>query len=178
MSQGFTSQLPVPLPTAQGGTGLTSTTAYAVLCGGTTSTGNLQSIASVGTTGQVLTSNGAGALPTFQAISPSGGKVGAWVLFNGTGTPAVTASGNVTSITDNGVGLYTINITTALTSANYAISGSASGGTATAGQVAIFSSDDGNAARTTTAFRVVISQPGGTSANYYDSATISAVATL
>lgn len=52
---------------ANGGTGATSQTAYAVLCAGTTSTGALQSIASVGTTGQVLTSNGAGALPTFQA---------------------------------------------------------------------------------------------------------------
>jgi hypothetical protein len=51
----------------QGGTGATSQTAYAVLAGGTTSTGAYQSIASVGTSGQVLTSNGAGALPTFQA---------------------------------------------------------------------------------------------------------------
>ena len=106
------------------------------------------------------------------------GGIQAWVFFNGTGTPAVTASGNVTSITDNGVGLYTVNITTALASANYTISGSASGGTANASNVAIFSSDDGNAARTTTAFRVVITQPGGTAANYYDSATISAVAIL
>ena len=54
---------------AGGGTGLTSTTAYSVLCGGTTTTGALQSVASVGTTGQVLTSNGAGALPTFQAAA-------------------------------------------------------------------------------------------------------------
>lgn len=54
-------------PVADGGTGINSTTAYAVLCGGTTSTGPLQSIASVGSSGQVLTSNGAGALPTFQA---------------------------------------------------------------------------------------------------------------
>jgi hypothetical protein len=51
---------------AQGGTGATSATAYAVQCGGTTSTGAHQSIAGVGTAGQVLTSNGAGALPTFQ----------------------------------------------------------------------------------------------------------------
>jgi hypothetical protein len=54
---------------AGGGTGATSFTAYAVICGGTTSTGTLQSIAGVGTSGQVLTSNGAGALPTFQAAS-------------------------------------------------------------------------------------------------------------
>ena len=54
---------------AGGGTGVTSLTAYAVLTGGTTSTNPIQSIASVGTTGQVLTSNGAGALPTFQTPS-------------------------------------------------------------------------------------------------------------
>ncbi|MDC7243660.1 MAG: hypothetical protein PQJ44_06965 [Sphaerochaetaceae bacterium] len=56
---------------AGGGTGVTSTTAYAVICGGTTSTAALQSIASVGTSGQVLTSNGAGALPTFQDATGS-----------------------------------------------------------------------------------------------------------
>jgi hypothetical protein len=44
----------------------------------------------------------------------------AWVNFNGTGTPAIRASGNVTSITDNGVGQYTINITNALTDTNFA----------------------------------------------------------
>lgn len=51
----------------KGGTGLSSATAYAVLCGGTTSTGNFQSIASVGTADHALLSNGAGALPTFRA---------------------------------------------------------------------------------------------------------------
>lgn len=55
------------LAVADGGTGVSSNTAYAVLCGGTTGAGAIQSIASVGTSGQVLTSNGAGALPTFQA---------------------------------------------------------------------------------------------------------------
>jgi hypothetical protein len=45
--------------------GLATATTYAVLCGGTTATGAFQSIASVGTLGQVLTSNGASALPTF-----------------------------------------------------------------------------------------------------------------
>jgi hypothetical protein len=49
-----------------GGSGRSSHTAYAVICGGTTTTAAQQSVASVGTSGQVLTSNGAGALPTFQ----------------------------------------------------------------------------------------------------------------
>ena len=45
----------------------------------------------------------------------------AWVNFNGTGTVAIRASGNVTSITDNGVGDYTVNFTTAMTDVNYAV---------------------------------------------------------
>lgn len=56
-----------PLQVPSGGTGRATATAYAVICGGTTATGPLQFIASVGTTGQVLTSNGVGALPTMQA---------------------------------------------------------------------------------------------------------------
>ena len=43
----------------------------------------------------------------------------AWVNFNGTGTVAIRASGNVTSITDNNTGEYTVNFTTALADANY-----------------------------------------------------------
>jgi hypothetical protein len=43
----------------------------------------------------------------------------AWVNFNGTGTVAIRSSGNVTSITDNGVGDYTVNFTTAMPDANY-----------------------------------------------------------
>jgi uncharacterized protein (AIM24 family) len=44
----------------------------------------------------------------------------AWVNFNGTGTVAIRASGNVSSITDNGTGTYTVNFTTAMADANYA----------------------------------------------------------
>jgi hypothetical protein len=59
---------------AGGGTGTTSFTAYAVICSGTTSTGVLQNVSGVGTAAQVLTSNGAGNLPTWQA-SGSGNLV-------------------------------------------------------------------------------------------------------
>lgn len=41
-------------------------------------------------------------------------KCRAWVNFNGTGTVAIRASGNVSSITDNGTGNYTVNFTTAM----------------------------------------------------------------
>jgi hypothetical protein len=86
------------LPVASGGTGATTQTAYSVLCGGTTSTGAYQSVVSVGTTGQVLTSNGAGALPTFASaasgtvtsVSWTGGIVS---VATATSTPAFTIAG-------------------------------------------------------------------------------------
>lgn len=48
-------------------------------------------------------------------------KCRAWVNFNGTGTVAIRASGNVSSITDNGTGNYTVNFTTAMPDTNGAI---------------------------------------------------------
>jgi hypothetical protein len=43
----------------------------------------------------------------------------AWAHFDGTGTPAISSSGNVSSITDNGTGNHTVNLTTAMPDANY-----------------------------------------------------------
>ncbi len=49
-------------------------------------------------------------------------RVRAWVNFNGTGTVAIRGSGNVSSITDNGTGDYTVNFTHAMPDSNYCIS--------------------------------------------------------
>ena len=102
-----------PLTVPDGGTGKTSLTAYAVICGGTTTTGAIQSIASVGTSAQVLTSNGASTLPTFQTAptstqsfqslssdpgSPTTGQVwynttsNAWKGYNGSATKTFTVT--------------------------------------------------------------------------------------
>lgn len=59
--------------------------------------------------------NATGSAPTYACR--------AWVNFNGS-TLAIRASGNVSSITDNGVGAYRLNFTTALPDANYSVSGS------------------------------------------------------
>jgi len=63
---------------------------------------------------------------TFQ--NTSGTEIGtlcrAWVNFNGTGTVAIRASFNVSSITDNGTGDYTVNFTNAMPDTNYATSAS------------------------------------------------------
>ena len=53
----------------------------------------------------------------------------AWVNFNGTGTVAINAQFNVSSITDNGTGDYTVNFSNAMSDANYTVSGSVVGGT-------------------------------------------------
>lgn len=79
---------------SHGGTGDTSLTAYAILCGGTTSTGNVQSVSGVGTSGQILTSNGAGALPTWQAAPASG-----VTSVSGT-TNRITSTGGTTPVID------------------------------------------------------------------------------
>jgi hypothetical protein len=90
--------------------------------------------ATYGTSGQVLTSGGASAAPSWStaaapaALSTASGSAPsysarAWVNFNGSGTVAIRASGNVTSITDRGTGQYTVNLTTAMQDTNYAVVG-------------------------------------------------------
>lgn len=66
-------------------------------------------------------------IPRSDAFKTGSNGAKAWVNFNGTGTVAVRAGYNVTSVTDNGVGDYTINFLTALSDANYALAGSAQG---------------------------------------------------
>jgi hypothetical protein len=65
----------------------------------------------------------------------------AWVNFNGTGTVAIRASGNVSSITDNATGNYTINFTTAMPDINYCVcsNGSPAYGVADFTSVGLFS---------------------------------------
>lgn len=68
---------------ADGGTGRSLATAYSVVCGGTTDTGAHQSVASLGAAGQVLTSNGAGALPSFQDVASGSSAPNSNMLVNG-----------------------------------------------------------------------------------------------
>lgn len=69
--------------------------------------------------------------PTIQ--NTNGTEIGrlcrAWVNFNGTGTVAINAQFNVSSITDNGTGDYTVNFTNAMPDANYAVAGTAQNNT-------------------------------------------------
>ncbi len=117
--------------------------------------GNPATVA-VGTSTHVLTSNGAGAAPTFQVIPTatqadqetgtsttvfvtpgrqhfhdSAAKAWAKVAVSG-GTPSISESYNMASITDNGVGLYQLDFTTDLSTSNYGVSGGLNRSNATA----------------------------------------------
>lgn len=96
-------------------------------------------------------------------------KCRAWVNFNGTGTVAIRASGNVSSITDNGVGEYTVNFTNAMPDANYVVvgmgminrriqyNGATFGpGVQTAGAVSIRNTDTGTTAQDDECINVAI----------------------
>jgi hypothetical protein len=92
----------------------------------------------------------------------------AWVNFNGTGTVAIRGSFNVTSITDNGTGLYTINFTTAMPDVNYA-------GLVTAGDYGTVGRTGGgytNATRLAGSYQVVFLNANQASATDCDSVYI------
>jgi hypothetical protein len=63
-----------------------------------------------------LSTQGGSTVPVDTVVN---GTAKAWVNFNGTGTVAIRRAFNVSSITDNGTGDYTINFTTAMADANY-----------------------------------------------------------
>ena len=139
-----------PVTVPFGGTGVNTTTAYGVLCGGTTATNPLQN-AGAGLSNQILVSNGIGALPTWQNITTNvlpqasqvqqvAGTSGAvyvspavqkyhnsaakfWCYFNGNtiGTNPPIAGYNVTNITRNSKGNYTIIFTNPFAGSNYVV---------------------------------------------------------
>ncbi len=98
--------------------------------GGATGTGTVTLLAPSTSTNRTINlpdSNGtmATAESTLTQFNASGSApvyaCRAWVNFDGTGTPAIRASGNVSSITDNTTGNYSVNFTTAMPDANYSV---------------------------------------------------------
>ena len=92
----------------------------------------------------------------------------AWVNFNGTGTVAIRASGNVTSITDNGTGDYTVNFTTAMTDTNFSTVGTTGSPAAAHGILMFFKGTVGTYPATTSSIQIatVTSNGGSTQFDY------------
>jgi hypothetical protein len=121
-----------------------------------------------------ITLSGSGGITFPDTTTQSTGKQAckAWVNFNGTGTVAIRDSFNVSSITDNGTGDYTINFTTAMPSANYSAVGTCQSQTYDKSFVAI---PNTGSTYTTTQVRLICVAFNGSSFNNND-ATIFNVA--
>ena len=98
-----------------------------------------------------LSTQGGSTVPVDTVVN---GTAKAWVNFNGTGTVAIRRAFNVSSVTDNGTGDYTISFTTAMQDANYATCATGNDGNYATTFQASF-------AQTTSAVRVLVYYPGG-----------------
>lgn len=124
----LTVDLDTPVTVPNGGTGNTTFTAYSVICAGTTAAGAFQNVSGLGSAGQVLKSNGAGALPSWQTDAGStvwstqttgtqAMSVFNGYIANGAGTitytlPTTAAVGEVIELLNIGAGFPTITYTT------------------------------------------------------------------
>ena len=156
--------------------GVGNTTGTVGLASGNTASGSTKTV-NIGTGGQAgSTTNitigataGTSTTTLNGTVSAPGltNSVKAWVNFNGTGTVAIRASYNVTSITDNGVGDYTVNMTNAMANTNYIVVPGHTpainlSGTAGAWFAGLRTDASGNpVSKTTSAFRVGTSQLTG-----------------
>jgi hypothetical protein len=172
------------LPAVSGGTGLSSpgTAGNVLSSNGTTwqsvavstlvpaATDTVSGVVELATNAEVQTGT-----DTTRAVTPASLRAGfnatgaapvyacrAWVNFDGA-TGTIRASGNVTSVTKNGTGDYTLNFTTALPDANYSVIGT---GESTTGGYNVIQKNAA-AAPTTTAVRIAsVTQSGGTPTAY------------
>jgi hypothetical protein len=119
----------------------------------------------------VLKNGVANTPPTIQ--DSAGTQIGtfcrAFVNFNGTGTVAIRASFNVSSITDNNTGDYTVNFTTAMSDANYSVNALVDNTGAASGGVLVAASQTGSFA--TSSIRI-LSRNAGAPASPSDSASV------
>ena len=149
-------------PTAPTATAGTNTTQIATTAFVTTADNLKANLASPTFTGTPAAPTASAGTNTTQiattAFVRADNNVKAWVNFNGTGTVAIQASFNVSSITDNGVGDYTVNMTNAMPDINYVVSATAVPGSSNEWRIPIVhakSSSNYTQAPTTTTFRVV-----------------------
>ena len=150
MTTGFVNclGLSATIPVNKGGSGDSSLTTYAPLCGGTSSTGSLQqATAGMSTSGYVLTSTGTGSLPTWQAVGGGGG------------------ASSVTTQSFTGAGTYTYTPTAGMVYCLIILSGAGGGGGGSTGGVSTVSAAGGGGA-------------GSSVAQYFNAAAIGASQTI
>jgi hypothetical protein len=135
---------------ADGGTGQgTAANAFAALK--QDATASATGVVELATGAEVATGTSTTLVPSVSSMASHQGAAKAWVNFNGSGTVAIRDSYNVTSITDNGIGDYTVNFSPAMTNTNYCLVGFARDSAAFAHTVVSSQSAD---AKSTSAMRI------------------------
>jgi len=164
--------LTTALTVAQGGTGAVTHTSKGVLIGNGTSA---VTTVSPSTSGNVLTSDG-----TSWTSAANSGAAKAWVNFDGVTTTTINSSFNVSSVTRNSTGDYTVNFTNAMANANYAVVTMAANSNFAQGNTASIKYGDGlqnggtsPSLKSTTQVEFVVGI--GNSTTFYDSYGISFV---
>jgi hypothetical protein len=100
-----------------------------------------------------ITTNAGGSVNPSTNVDGINYSCRAWVNFNGTGTVAIRGSGNVSSITDNAVGDYTVNFTTAMSDATYSAAMFGKSSTVSVTRVAFANGDNGNTTQSASSYR-------------------------
>ena len=100
---------------------------WKIATSGTTATTTSEGVVELATDAEVATGTDTVRVAPVSALGSHQGVCKAWVNFNGTGTVAIADSYNVSSITDNGTGSFTINFTNAMSNANYSAAVGGSG---------------------------------------------------
>jgi len=113
-----------------------------------------------------MTTNAGGSVNPSTNVEGINYSCRAWVNFDGTtntgGFCTIRASGNVTSVTDNSTGNYTVNFTTAISDANYS---AVFTGRYSSGQV---NQGIGIVSQTTSAVRVIMGTPSNNTVQDFD----------
>ena len=148
-----------------------------VIAGSTSGTVTITPPAEAGTrtitlpaaTGTAILEDGSNNLQMNSGFGSSATAYGcrAWVNFNGTGTVAIRDSGNVSSITDNGTGNYTINFSANMPDTNYCVNGTCLGGSTAGSNYIIFGGKNANTSNTQTvsAVQITLAYVSSTSGN-------------
>ncbi|ARO88187.1 hypothetical protein EBAPG3_010575 [Nitrosospira lacus] len=142
------------LAIADGGTGQ-STAAGAFTAIKQAASESATGVVELGSNAEAATATDTARVAPISAMKYHPGMAKAWLVFNGTGTPAILGSYGVTSITDNGTGNYTINFSVTFASVNYGILGFAQDDNADGGVIVSTWSTD---TRTTTARQIHVSE--------------------
>lgn len=164
-------------------TSTSGTTGFFIVIGDNNNWGNgyCTVVEAIEAVGSLTLANAAGTTNYTRYGNVVVGQIVAWALFNGIGTVSILASNNISSISDNGVGDYTLNMTKALTTSGYAVTTSESSYNSVPSNVSIVlgvRSDNGTTPTLKTTTQLRLTSGSASNGSAYDNNGMSVVLTV